>query len=84
VILRTIGRPAARFLDPMPKGAKPAPYRGFIEPCQSTLRNTPPNGAEWLHEIKYDGYRIQGMSEHRVHSSSHDAAMIGLAALARW
>src|SRR3954454_18709523 len=44
----------------MPKGAKSASYPGFIEPCQTTLRNTPPNGAEWLHEIKYDGYRIQG------------------------
>src|SRR3954452_11564559 len=60
VILRTIGRPAARFLNPMPKGAKSASYPGFVEPCQTTLRNTPPDGAEWLHEIKYDGYRIQG------------------------
>jgi bifunctional non-homologous end joining protein LigD len=32
---------------------------GFIEPCLATLQATPPSGAEWLHEVKFDGYRIQ-------------------------
>src|SRR5215218_3836014 len=27
-------------------------------PQLATLVATPPSGAEWLHEIKYDGYRI--------------------------
>jgi bifunctional non-homologous end joining protein LigD len=40
-------------------GARLAPYRGFIEPCDPTLRERPPNGREWLHEIKVDGYRAQ-------------------------
>ena len=31
---------------------------GFIEPCQPVLRDTPPFGAEWLTEIKHDGYRL--------------------------
>jgi bifunctional non-homologous end joining protein LigD len=31
---------------------------GFIKPQLATLRATPPRG-DWLHEIKFDGYRIQ-------------------------
>src|SRR5215211_6104766 len=40
-------------------GAKPAPFLGFIEPQLATLRPKPPAGDNWLHEIKYDGYRLQ-------------------------
>jgi bifunctional non-homologous end joining protein LigD len=29
----------------------------WIEPCIPTLVKTPPIGADWLHEIKHDGYR---------------------------
>lgn len=32
---------------------------GFVEPCLATLRDSPPAGANWIHEIKYDGYRVQ-------------------------
>ncbi len=32
---------------------------GFIEPQFATLRSSPPSGEEWLHEVKFDGYRIQ-------------------------
>lgn len=31
----------------------------FIEPCLATLAREAPNGDAWVHEIKYDGYRIQ-------------------------
>src|SRR5689334_21326228 len=31
---------------------------GFIKPQLATLRSKAPSG-DWLHEIKYDGYRIQ-------------------------
>jgi len=31
----------------------------FIRPCAPTLRGTPPVGAEWAHEIKWDGWRLQ-------------------------
>ncbi len=31
---------------------------GFIEPCQPTTTPRPPEGPEWLHEIKHDGYRL--------------------------
>src|SRR3954462_14695109 len=40
-------------------GAKPAPYPGFIAPCDPTLRERAPAGSDWLHEIKIDGYRAQ-------------------------
>lgn len=32
---------------------------GFIGPQLATLKMKPPSGAQWIHEIKYDGYRIQ-------------------------
>jgi bifunctional non-homologous end joining protein LigD len=41
------------------QGARRAPYPGFVEPCDPTLRGGPPSGSEWLHEIKMDGYRAQ-------------------------
>ena len=31
----------------------------FVPPSLATLHSAAPRGAEWLHEIKYDGYRIQ-------------------------
>jgi bifunctional non-homologous end joining protein LigD len=34
------------------------PPRPDYVPQLATLVATPPSGAEWLHEIKYDGYRI--------------------------
>jgi bifunctional non-homologous end joining protein LigD len=40
-------------------GAKRAPYPGFIKPCDPTLRARAPEGSQWLHEIKIDGYRAQ-------------------------
>ena len=32
---------------------------GFIKPQLATLKTTAPRGEQWLHEIKYDGYRVQ-------------------------
>jgi bifunctional non-homologous end joining protein LigD len=41
-----------------PKGSRlPAPE--WIEPQLATLVEAPPDGKEWLHEIKFDGYRIE-------------------------
>ena len=31
---------------------------GFIVPCLPTSAPQPPCGAEWLHEIKHDGFRV--------------------------
>jgi bifunctional non-homologous end joining protein LigD len=41
------------------KCAKGVPFPDFIEPMQPTLVPIPPSGDMWLHEIKYDGYRVQ-------------------------
>lgn len=31
----------------------------FIAPCLATLSSVPPESAQWAHEIKFDGYRLQ-------------------------
>ena len=36
-----------------------APYPGFIEPALATSVEKVPSGDRWLHEIKFDGYRVQ-------------------------
>src|SRR5690606_23062049 len=40
------------------KGAKKAPLPDFVEPTLATLVASPPGGDRWLHEIKFDGYRL--------------------------
>ncbi len=42
-------------------GAEKAPFPGFIEPCLAQLAMRPPEGEAWLHEIKFDGYRLIAM-----------------------
>jgi bifunctional non-homologous end joining protein LigD len=36
-----------------------ASYPGFIEPALATSIEKVPNGERWIHEIKFDGYRVQ-------------------------
>src|SRR5829696_6451994 len=38
--------------------AKQNPFPEFIEPCLASLANQVPAGDRWLHEIKWDGYRL--------------------------
>jgi len=35
------------------------PPPDFVTPCLAKLADAPPEGEAWLHEIKYDGYRLQ-------------------------
>jgi bifunctional non-homologous end joining protein LigD len=35
----------------------------FIPPCQPTQRPAPPSGSAWIHEVKFDGWRIQAHKE---------------------
>jgi bifunctional non-homologous end joining protein LigD len=37
----------------------PAPQ--FTQPCLATLQDKPPEGDDWLHEVKFDGYRMQAL-----------------------
>ena len=34
------------------------PPVSWIAPCEPTIVEKPPSGPEWIHEIKWDGYRI--------------------------
>ncbi|MCK1513098.1 non-homologous end-joining DNA ligase [Bradyrhizobium sp. 190] len=36
-----------------------APLPGFIEPALASLVEKVPSGSRWIHEIKFDGYRVQ-------------------------
>jgi bifunctional non-homologous end joining protein LigD len=47
-------------VDPssLPK-AKPEKLPKFIEPMLSTAVEKAPSSADWVHEVKYDGYRVQ-------------------------
>jgi bifunctional non-homologous end joining protein LigD len=36
----------------------------FVPPSLAILHSAAPRGSEWLHEIKYDGYRIQARLDH--------------------
>lgn len=36
-----------------------APFSGFVEPALATSIDKVPGGERWIHEIKFDGYRIQ-------------------------
>ena len=38
---------------------KHAPLPNFIEPCLATLSEKAPEAGNWIHEIKFDGYRLQ-------------------------
>ncbi len=49
--------PAARSRRQHAAGRK-APMPKMVEPCLATLVEEAPNGREWLHEIKWDGYRL--------------------------
>lgn len=40
-------------------GARKGLLSVFVEPCLASLCDKPPSGPNWVHEIKYDGYRIQ-------------------------
>jgi bifunctional non-homologous end joining protein LigD len=46
-----------------PKGAKKAALPDFVAPQLATLKPQAPTGSGWLHEIKFDGYRLQARRE---------------------
>jgi bifunctional non-homologous end joining protein LigD len=58
------GKSSAGEPDPSAiEGATKGPMPGFVEPMLATLAKFPPTGDRWLHEIKFDGYRLQAHIE---------------------
>jgi bifunctional non-homologous end joining protein LigD len=56
--------PASEAPDPSAiDGVVKGPLPGFVEPMLATLSKLPPTGGRWLHEIKFDGYRLQARIE---------------------
>jgi bifunctional non-homologous end joining protein LigD len=55
------GKKAARSAPEKrrPRPGKQAAMPEFVPPCLATLQSVPPAGGEWLHEVKFDGYRTQ-------------------------
>jgi bifunctional non-homologous end joining protein LigD len=46
------------------KSSRGAALPDFVPPSLATLRATAPEDAGWVHEIKFDGYRIQARLDH--------------------
>lgn len=44
--------------DPL-AGSRPSALPAFVAPCLATLSDKAPDSDNWVHEIKFDGYRIQ-------------------------
>src|SRR4051794_11992407 len=40
-------------------GVRSRPFPPFIRPALATLASKTPAGEQWVHEIKFDGYRVQ-------------------------
>jgi bifunctional non-homologous end joining protein LigD len=52
-------RTQTRFSARMIQGARASEMPGFVAPQLAASRSRAPSGDQWLHEIKYDGYRVQ-------------------------
>ena len=52
-------RSFSRFLGRVLPGAKPGKHPGFVQPQLATLKGKVPTRAGFIHEIKFDGYRLQ-------------------------
>src|SRR2546430_5817861 len=46
-------------------GARAGLLPGFLEPSLAASCEKPPSGPKWIHEIKYDGYRMQARIDGR-------------------
>jgi bifunctional non-homologous end joining protein LigD len=57
--LRRTARPKSTAAKATRAGTPQAALPAFVTPCLATLAEKPPEGDNWIHEIKFDGYRIQ-------------------------
>ncbi len=56
-------KPLPTFPIRQDQGCQAAPLPDFVEPALATLVSSAPAGERWLHEIKFDGYRLQARIE---------------------
>ncbi len=64
--LRVASGNASAYMKSLPKSKRQygtAPMPDFIEPQLAKLVSEPPKGSGWVHEIKFDGYRMQARVE---------------------
>jgi bifunctional non-homologous end joining protein LigD len=66
------------------EGAVGAPFPKFVEPALATLVDIPPKAENWVHEIKFDGYRLQIHKRAGEIRCYTDAATTGPSASACW
>ena len=60
--LRVASGGASAYMKSLPKSRRQygtAPMPDFVEPQLAKLVSEPPKGSDWVHEIKFDGYRMQ-------------------------
>jgi len=55
---------ARRSADPVRSNGRRGGLPDFVPPSLATLHSAPPDGAAWIHEIKFDGYRIEARLDH--------------------
>ncbi|HYM98995.1 MAG TPA: non-homologous end-joining DNA ligase, partial [Aestuariivirgaceae bacterium] len=55
---KTANRRQKPLISKLP-GARKAILPVFVEPSLALLKERAPSGAKWIHEIKFDGYRLQ-------------------------
>ena len=58
VMIRPVGKKTESASDDPPEGPKES-LPAFVPPCLASLSDKPPDSDSWIHEIKFDGYRIQ-------------------------
>ncbi len=63
ILRRTKKAMDARKTTPAP-AARRAALPAFVDPSLATLADKAPDGGDWIHEIKFDGYRIQARLDH--------------------
>ncbi|NKE45404.1 DNA ligase D [Roseomonas frigidaquae] len=56
---KAASKAAPKTKAPKASAAEAAAMPRFVEPQLCRLVASPPNGADWLHELKIDGYRLQ-------------------------
>ena len=56
--------PRARTKKDDPDFAAGSALPAFVPPCLASLADSPPNQGNWVHELKFDGYRIQARLDH--------------------